>query len=238
MITVCMAVFNGEKYIRQQMESILCQIGPGDEVVMSDDGSTDHTVDIVKEMCDPRVRIIEGPRKHSATCNFAHAISMARGEYIFLSDQDDVWLPDKVAVMMKHLEKHACVVSDCYVTDESLNVTSASFMTLIGRKTSRLYNLLIHNAYSGSCMAFRREVAQLAMPFPARVAMHDLWIGNVAAFFFDVMFIPDRLIYFRRHSGTTSTAAGKSDKSLPRKIADRIYTVKCLAELWIREKTK
>ena len=117
MISVCVATYNGEKFIREQIESILCQLSSDDEIIVSDDGSTDGTIVIINCIGDKRIRIIEGPRKHSPTFNFENALKEAKGDYIFLADQDDVWKTNKVEVCMKWLQKYDCVVSDAEVTE-------------------------------------------------------------------------------------------------------------------------
>lgn len=104
MISVCVATYNGEMYIRQQLQSILCQLADSDEVIISDDGSTDGTLTVIREINDKRIRLIDGPRRQSPTLNFENALRQAKGDHIFLSDQDDVWKPEKVAVCMKWLK--------------------------------------------------------------------------------------------------------------------------------------
>lgn len=231
MISVCMATFNGAKYVKQQLRSILSQLGEADEVVVSDDGSTDGTLAAISGLGDPRIRVVEGPAQGSPTLNFENAMRHASGDYIFLSDQDDVWLDNKVSVMMDALRQFDCVVSDCFVTDDGLRVIAPSFRTLIGAREGRLYNLLVRNSYSGSCMAFRRCVMEKALPTPRGVLMHDIWLGNVAAFYFSLRILPDRLIYFRRHEGSASTAAHKSSNPIWRRLLSRLATVWALLTL-------
>lgn len=224
MISVCIATYNGAKYIKEQLDSILPQLNPDDEIVISDDGSTDSTIEDIKSYQDARIKIISGPALHSPCRNFENAMSHSKGDYIFLSDQDDVWLANKVSVMMKALQTSSCVVSDCYITDENLNVISDSFRQSMGFKDGKWYNLFIRNSYSGSCMAFKREIMQRANPMPEGILMHDIWLGNVAAFKYSLQFIPDKLIYFRRHSGSSSTAGGKSDNPISRRLYSRMKT--------------
>ena len=117
MISVCLATYNGAATLHQQLSSILAQLGPDDEVIVSDDGSTDGTLNVVRAFNSPIVRIVQGPRTGSPIQNFEHALQQARGEYVFLSDQDDLWLEGKVQRMVAVLEAGAdCVVSDCHVT--------------------------------------------------------------------------------------------------------------------------
>ncbi len=225
MISVCMATYNGAKYIKQQLCSIISQIGEGDEVIISDDGSTDSTLDTIRSMADGRVRIVKGPCRQSPTQNFENALSHAKGDYIFLADQDDVWLPGKVSTCMKWLNRYDCVVSDAEMADESLRVIEKSYYSVHHTKPGRWYNLFVKNGYMGCCMAFTRRVLDAALPFPNGIAMHDLWIGNVAAFRFSARFIGEALVTYRCHGGNVSfTATGKSGFSLRKKLSIRLST--------------
>ena len=204
MISVCIATYNGERFIREQIDSILCQLSSDDEIIVSDDGSADGTIGIINSIGDKRIRIIEGPHKHSPTLNFECALEEAKGDYIFLADQDDVWKTNKVEVCLKWLQKYDCVVSDAEVTDSSLKPLYPSLYKIMKVKEGRIYNTLWKNGYTGCCMAFRRNVLESSLPLPKSIPMHDIWIGNVAAYKYNVRFISDKLIYFRRHKGTTS----------------------------------
>lgn len=231
MISVCIATYNGARYIGEQLASILKQLSAEDEVVVSDDGSTDGTIDIVRSLNDHRIRIVDGPRRHSPTLNFEWALRNAKGEYIFLADQDDVWLEGKVTRCVEELQMCDCVVSDARVTDSLLNTTSESLFQLMHVKHGRLSNLLWRNGYTGCCMAFKREVLSKALPFPTDIPMHDIWIGNVAAFCGSLHFINDRLLLFRRHDAAASCNGKRSTYSLWQKLSFRWHTLKNIVKL-------
>ena len=220
-----MATYNGAVYIKEQLESILSQIGPEDEIVISDDGSTDATLDVIKSIGSPCIRIVQGPRMKSPSKNFENALAHAKGDIIFLCDQDDVWQPNKVAVMLQALKTAACVVSDCRVVDAQLNVMDPSFYQVVRKHEGRWYNLLVRNCYLGCCMAMRREVLDKALPFPKTVPMHDIWLGNVAAFYYSLRFIPDNLMVYRRHGKNASTTSDPSASSLRQKLVYRYQIV-------------
>lgn len=122
MISVCIATYNGERFIREQISSIINQLGNEDEIIISDNGSTDSTIDIIKEIDDKRIKLIKGPKKKSPTSNFENALMHAKGEYIFLSDQDDVWKDNKISICMQYLKHYDCVISDAEMVDENLNI--------------------------------------------------------------------------------------------------------------------
>jgi glycosyltransferase involved in cell wall biosynthesis len=224
-----MATFNGQKYIKEQLESILCQLSPYDEVIISDDTSTDNTIDIIKECKDARIKIISGP-KLGVVKNFEHAIQHASGDVIFLTDQDDVWLSNKVEVSLKHLRNNILVVSDCMVTNSELDIISQSFFTRHGSRPG-LWRNLIKNHYMGCCIAFNRELLFAALPFPKSLPMHDWWLGIVAECIGTVMFIDEGLILYRRHDSNVSDTSIVSKTSLATKLKWRFIIIK---ELFMR----
>lgn len=226
MISVCIATYNGEKYIRQQLESILCQLNIDDEIIVSDDQSTDNTVNIIRNIGDTRIKIIEGPGKKSPTLNFENTLRKAKGDYIFIADQDDVWKPNKVEVCMKWLKNYDCIISDAEVTDKILNVIHPSLYKLLNVKQGRIYNTIWKNGYTGCCMVFKRNILDASLPFPSDIPMYDIWIGNIAAYKFNIKFISDKLIYFRRHEDTISCNGKGSKFSLWQKIKFRWNTIK------------
>lgn len=236
MISVCLAAYNGERYIGEQLRSILDQLGSGDEVVVSDDGSTDGTVAVVEALHDSRIRLVHHTDRASyphtfdyTTHNFEHALRHARGELIFLSDQDDVWLPDKVRLMAEALHEALLTVSDCRVTDVGLRVTYPSYFAFNGSRPGFWRNLA-HNSFLGSCMAFRRELLDRALPFPRDSVPHDIWLGLLATRLGTVRFVPEPLMLYRRHDLAVSTAGHRSSFSLTQKLRLRMAIVRHLYE--------
>lgn len=240
MISVCIATFNGERFIKEQIISILSQIGNDDEIIISDDHSTDSTLDIINSIGDKRLKVLTNTGRPGITWNFENALTYAKGDFIFLADQDDVWFPNKVSVMIEWLHNYPYVVSDCYVTDMSLKVISNTRYTPQSGITKNKYLAFLKSTpYQGSCAAFRREVLKKALPFPCYIQSHDRWIGFVAAFFFSVAFCPNKLIYYRRHSNTASTATeGYSSNSLLSRIRNRIDYAKALFDIRKRQDLK
>lgn len=228
MNSVCIATYNGEAYISTQIASILPQLNPEDEIIISDDASKDRTLEIVRSFNDPRIHITQGPATGSAIDNFEHALQCAKGDIIYLSDQDDCWYPNKIELTTEALKEADCIVSDCSVTDSSLQITSPSFFKRNQTHFGKYYNLFIKNGYIGGCMAFKRAVLEKALPFPKHLPMHDIWIGNVAAFFFRLRFLNKSLSYFRRSGNNVSTSGQKSSYSLKHKLYIRIKTVSAL----------
>ena len=231
MISVCMTSYNGEKYIKQQICSILSQLSQQDELIVSDDGSTDSTIQIIKDINDPRIRMIEGPRNHSIIDNFEHVLHDAKGDIIFTADQDDIWHPQKVDTCLKYLQEADCVISDCQVVNSNLEIIYPSFYAVNNTRYGKWYNLLIHNGYLGCCMAFKKEILQYALPFPPQIPQHDIWLGNVAAFKFKTLFINNKLIDYRRHENNKSTTSEKSRSTIVEKFHYRWNIIKGLINI-------
>src|SRR5690349_14564730 len=118
-VSVCLTLSNGERFIRKQVESILPQLGAEDELVCSDDHSTDAGLKILESFRDTRIKITSSPSRNNHVKNFEHALSQSTGELIFLSDHDDIWQSDKIKIMAERLKNCDLVLSDCSLIDES-----------------------------------------------------------------------------------------------------------------------
>jgi glycosyltransferase involved in cell wall biosynthesis len=224
-----MATYNGERFIEPQLESILAQLGPQDELIVSDDGSTDATLRAIRRFADPRVRVFESAHR-GAALNFGNALAHASGRCLFLSDQDDRWLPGKLEESCEALERHRLVVTDCRVVDAQGAVLHESYFALMGSGPGALRNF-VRNRYLGCCMAFRREVLALALPIPSGVA-HDFWIGMLEELAGKPLFLPRILLEYRRHEATASYAAGKSERPVAARLATRgVLALRLLARL-------
>lgn len=213
MISVCIATYNGSKYIKEQIDSILPQLDECDEIIVSDDSSTDNTLSILKSYHDRRIIIFTNQKFNSPIYNFENALKHAKGDIIFLSDQDDIWEFNKVQVMISFLQKKSLVVSDCYIINQDKNVICDSLFNGKVPNAGVFINIL-RNHYIGWCMAFRREILNAALPFPSSLAMHDIWLGLCASVFYSAVFIPNRLIKYRRHNSNASPTLENSNLPL------------------------
>ena len=221
-ISVCIATYNGQQFIEEQLLSILSQLGENDEIIISDDGSTDNTLFIIDRLADTRIRVYNNLGRSGPIYNFENALKHAVGDYIFLSDQDDKWLPGKVEKMKQALNNIELVVSDCYIGDEDLNIIKESFFDWRSSRNGILKNIW-RNSYLGCCMAFHRNLLEYALPFPKNIPMHDIWLGLIAEIYYKTIFIPDRLMVYRRHRSNTTvvTTHFKSKESIRHRIMFR-----------------
>jgi glycosyltransferase involved in cell wall biosynthesis len=212
-VSVAMATYNGEKYLEQQIDSILMQLGSDDELIISDDHSSDQTLAIIERYIknDHRVKLFMNDES-GVTSNFENAIKRTQNEIIFLSDQDDVWKPEKVSTVKGYYEKNPevqMIMSDITVVDNQLNTTIDSFYQFRGSRAGVLKNI-IKNSYIGCAMSFRKELKKKILPIPRNVPMHDMWIGLVADMNKSALLIPEKLIYYRRHDATVTSVENNS----------------------------
>lgn len=207
-ISVAMITYNGEAFLREQLVSILSQLSPADELVISDDGSADGTLHIIEEFTNGNVpiRLLTGPGI-GIKANVEHALRHCNGKYIFLADQDDIWTPDKVKEVMRCFksEKASLVIHDATViTDNTESPYMDSFFAFRHSGAGIIKNLW-KNSYIGCCMAFRRELLDKALPIPSKIEMHDQWLGILNDFYLKKSYFYHKpLLYYRRHGDNNS----------------------------------
>ncbi|MCE3076561.1 glycosyltransferase [Chryseobacterium gwangjuense] len=235
-VTVCIATYNGEKYIKTQIDSILSQLNIDDEIIISDDGSTDDTLNIVKNYKDNRIKIFLNNKRVQKNAfgyvskNFENAIVNAKGNFIFLADQDDIWVEGKIQLCKKALENNDLVLHDCIVVNKENQELFSSYFKLNKSKQGIIKNI-VKNSYLGCCMAFKRSMLDLALPFPQREVPHDIWLGLIAENFGKVQFLKEKLVRYRRHGNNLSASGENSSNSLLFKLKYRLII---LGEFLIR----
>ncbi len=224
MISVCMATYNGEKYIKDQLLSILKQIGSKDEIIISDDLSKDKTVEIINSLNDSRIKLFYNTNR-GYTSNFQNAIQHASGDFIFLSDQDDIWMDNKLKIMSDLLLEYDFVVSDARIVNTHLESLGSTYFELRGGGTNGFMNNLKKLKYIGCCMAFRKTILKKVLPFPnnSTLCPHDFWIALISEFYYKTYVVTEPLLLYRRHGENVSTHI--SSTTLFFKIQFRIYSL-------------
>lgn len=235
-ISIAMAYYNGGMYIKEQMNSILSQLGKKDEVIVSVDGASDGSQPLLMQMAeeDSRVRVIKGPGK-GVVKNFENAIRHCTGDIIYLSDQDDIWKPDKVKSVNKAFEDSEikAVLHDAEIIDENGRPTGEKSLFNLRKSKEGILKNLVKNSYVGCCMAFRKELIPVICPIPKEMYMHDYWIGTAAEYMGKVCFLRKQLIGYRRHS---SNVTQMTHGSIGFMIKKRVDIIRCLGLLKKRVK--
>lgn len=230
-ISVCLATYNGEKFIKNQIESILIQLGFDDELIISDNGSTDNTISLINSFNDRRVKIYKFLERrvcgfsktahYTISANFENAIKHASGDYIFLADQDDIWLENKVNTTMMELKNVDLVVSNCSIITEDGNISRTGFLKMEMFSKSVRSNV-ISPRFHGCCMAFRASALSYILPFPKMLILHDSWIGVLISQLGTVKFLDKDLMLYRLHNSNSSNDNGKSKNNIYFKVFYRV----------------
>ncbi len=208
--SVALATYNGERYIVAQLNSILNQTVPPSEIIISDDGSKDGTLQIVEEILDKsgvKSQILNNKQNHGVIGNFTNALSNCTHDIIFTSDQDDIWMPDKAERILEEFENNAdalLIFTDGELVDSNCNPLG-SMWDAVGLNQAHLsekelFNTLLRNCLvTGATMAFKRDVFKDSLPIPAQW-LHDGWFAWTALSRKGLVAMPKKLIQYRQHS--------------------------------------
>lgn len=215
-VSVAMAVYNGETFLQQQIDSILQQLTGEDELMISYDESEDNTYSLLEKNAknDKRIKIFVNS-DHGVFGNFENAIKQCTGQYIFISDQDDIWDKDKINKVLQCFRKtNADMVIHNGVHISSKNeVISEDFFSMYGINNGLVRNF-VKPRYSGCCTAFDAKLKELIVPIPRDVGAYDHWLGMVGEVFGKLVFIDDVLIYHRLHDENVTPTAHRPYKDI------------------------
>lgn len=214
-LSVALCTFNGARFVSAQLESILSQSVSVDEIIICDDFSTDGTWEVLCELAarTPRIKLFRNDRPLGVKKNFERSLSLTTGDLILLSDQDDIWLPNKVEVLlnswpdsMDKIGLPVLVFSDLSVVDEDLNTLHPSFwraseFNIPKSSVKKLRVLCVQNFVTGAAAMLNRSLLDIALPFPPTITMHDHWLALVAGQYGQLVPLPRQLVLYRQHHG-------------------------------------
>lgn len=205
LISVVITTFNGERYLKQQIDSVLEQTYKNLEIIVLDDCSTDGTVEIISACIekDNRITLIKNDNTLGYIKNFEKGFAIAKGEFIAPCDQDDIWLPNKIEVLLTNIENDVIA----YCNSEIINGEGVS----TGKKMSDVKRLIdynnplmfaIGNAAPGHAMLIRASFLKETFPYPT-IIPHDYWLGFIATFNSKLKFVDSALVLYRQHNNNT-----------------------------------
>ncbi|WML41207.1 glycosyltransferase [Neobacillus sp. OS1-2] len=228
-ISVCMATYNGAQFVVRQLDTVLKQLGPDDEIIIIDDRSKDNTVEVIRETYGRRVQVHINENNLGAIKSFEKAISFATGDILFLCDQDDLWEDNKVEVVLHAFEekKADLVFHDAVVVDGDLQVLDPSWNNYNHNNINQgIFGNILKNAYTGAFMAFRKDLVPSILPFPKKIEMHDQWIALVCMKKKKkIVFINQALMKYVRHGGNVT---GMKKRSLSTQLKGRLGTISAI----------
>ncbi len=252
MIQILLATFNGEKYIRTQLDSILNQTYVDWQVVIHDDGSTDNTCNLIQAYCQlhPQkfVFLEDGLRFGNARDNFAHLLKYSSADYVMFCDQDDVWLPTKIEKTYQKLlaleelhgkEAPIVVHTDLEVVDQDLNLIAPSMFEYQGLYTvcSSLTACLAKNSVTGCTMMLNSSTRRVSMPISSNAMMHDWWIvAKVIQAGGFVEWLDESLIQYRQHGGNAVGAKRNGVKQLLNRVLNYAWNGNVRSKIWQQAK--
>lgn len=233
---MCIAAYQGERYIALQLRSILSQLSTDDEVIVVDDASTDGTCREISALQDPRIFLIGNATNRGVLRTFETALSRSGGDIVFLSDQDDLWLPQKVETVLgafAHDSDLMLTASDATLIDENGNQIGDSYYATRGRFREGLWSNVLLCRFLGCTIAFRSALLRSALPFPqATLVHHDVWLGCVNALVGGkTKYIAEPLVAYRRHS---TSVTGVKSSNLQR-FQKRFHLCVALMRLYTRK---
>jgi glycosyltransferase involved in cell wall biosynthesis len=209
-----MTTFNGENYLKEQLNSILNQTYSNFELIICDDCSFDSTCNILQEYKnkDKRIQFFRNNKNIGFKNNFEKAISLCSGDYIALSDQDDIWSNDHLEVLLNNIKGYSLICSQSEFIDSNGKKINNFFLDgdLIKKfhkvKTmgDRFYFILIRNIVQGCTILFQKTIVDRLIPIPDPFQYHDWWFALIASFFYKIDVINVVTVYYRIHEQNAS----------------------------------
>jgi glycosyltransferase involved in cell wall biosynthesis len=220
LVSIPIITYNGERYLRRQLDSIYCQTYENIEVVACDDGSTDTTRDILEEYRSSHgLRYVINPSNLGYLRNFEKALSLCRGELFAPSDQDDIWLPSKIESLIVALGDRSLACSDAVLIDEFDTPFADSAMrysNLSACSGKPFFQLLFSSFVIGCTALYSADLVRRALPIPEGELFHDWWMSLVASTMKGISYYPGPLVRYRQH--TTNSIGLKKDATLFGKV--------------------
>lgn len=221
-VDILLATYNGEKYLREQINSILNQTYTEFRLLISDDGSTDETRAVLEEYKnkDSRIEVFFQENNLGVVKNFEFLLEKVEAKYYMFSDQDDIWKEGKIEKSLKKIEEgFDLVYSDLEVVDENLNVTYESYWKLKGisnkiKKYNNFESLYLNNFVTGCTIISKKELINSFMPLPntSKFVLHDYWISLIISQNGKIAYIEEPLIKYRQHKNNKVGSKKKSDE--------------------------
>lgn len=214
-ISVALCTYNGAKYLPAQLDSILNQTHPADEIIIADDGSSDTTLDIIRNYAEREnsIRFFVNDQNLGFVRNFSLAISKASCDYVALADQDDIWTPDHLEKLLNHIGGKAVCVGDTVMIDAHGKETGERFSDIkqnyyipendVEKAYRIIYN---YNPYQGASMLIDRKWVESYLPIPAEAGFHDTYLAGCASLTQGLSVIPDAITKYRVHEGQVTSS--------------------------------
>lgn len=224
-VSICLATFNGEKYLKQQLDSIVNQTYKNLHVVVQDDCSSDDTMAILESYKDKLdIEIYQNDKNLGYIKNFESLIQKAKGDYVTICDQDDIWEPNKITNLVKNIKDNSLIYSDSILIDEngnSLNKTLSKKLKNRFIDSSTALNFLYDNCVSAHAVLFKKELLPYIKDFP-KIIYFDNYIAATASSLDGVKYIDENLVQYRQHSSNTLGNKTKAKTDMKKRVLSKV----------------
>lgn len=207
MISIAMTTFNGQKFVLEQIQSILDQDYPDFELIICDDCSSDSTFEILQKMSlsDHRIKIFKNEQNLGFKKNFEKALSLCSGEFVALCDQDDIWMTNHLSILVNNIGDYDLIAGNALLCDAncvSINtdLLSCSKFDYLPKTNQEWFVFLLHgNIFQGTAALFKKTLLAKALPIPEIVKFHDYWLALIAASSNGVKYLKECILKYRQH---------------------------------------
>jgi glycosyltransferase involved in cell wall biosynthesis len=232
-VAVVVATYNGATYLREQLESIVQQTYKPSQIIIIDDASIDDTLRVANNFAadHPEAMVVQNETRLGYIKNFEKGMLLANANYIALSDQDDIWVPTKLAVLVNAIGDQMLAYSDSELIDAQgnlLNQKMSSIKNQLAYHTPIMYAI---GAWApGHAMLFKKELVDKAVPFPTLVT-HDFWLGFVATCYSRIVYVNEPLVHYRQHTQNAIGADTTKNKTASLTMAQKKQNARARMEL-------
>jgi glycosyltransferase involved in cell wall biosynthesis len=218
LVSIALCTYNGEKYLKEQLDSLLNQTYPNTEIIVVDDHSTDSTFEILKGYTtNPKIKLYRNEKNLGFVKNFEKAITYCKGEMIALSDQDDIWDLKKIEFLLDNIQDNILIYhNSLLITSEGSDTKSTMKDNLNFIKGSNNLGFIFCNCLTGHSILFKCELLKYLFPIPEKL-FHDVWIGFVATTIDKITYTDKCLVKYRQHENNVTdilTAKGSSKNEI------------------------
>lgn len=226
-ISVCMATYNGALFVKDQISSILNQLNANDELIIVDDCSLDNTFEVLESISDERIFLVRNKKNMGVNQSFSKSISLTTGDFIFLSDQDDIWLEGRVKIMLNHLiNSNVDLLTSNFTWIDQIGqpifVKFDGVNSLSSKKYFKnIFDIFIGKTnYFGCAMLFTKNLKENIVPIPLYIESHDLWIAKIGNLFRSQVHLDNSTFLKRLHGNNTTSTT--SNRNLISKLYSRL----------------
>lgn len=215
-LSIILPTYNGAYYVGPQIDSILAQTFGDFELIISDDASSDQTCEILDDYArkDPRIKIRKQGCNLGFKRNFEFLLTEATGRYVALADQDDIWIPTHIELLMKSIGNSLLACGNCELVDSTGRILGRTMKDEAGIEfvpadmESQFHHLLYNNFVQGCTALISRRLIDLALPIPENVRFHDYWLASVAALTSPIVYIDEAIVKYRQHDNNVIGTKG------------------------------